>query len=292
MRQEAGYLHLLQKILDEGEEKTGRNGGTLSLFGEQLRFDLKEGFPLLTTKNMFWRGIVEELLWFLRGDTDATTLIKKNVNIWTDNSTREFLDKRGLDYKEGQCGPIYGFQWRCFDGDYPNICNGVDQLRYVIQELCTCPASRRAVLTAWNPKQLDAMCLPPCHVMYHFSLSSSKGLSCHMCQRSCDSCAGLPFNIASTALLTHIIAQVLEVPVNEVIISIGDAHVYCEHVEGAREQIQRTPYPFPKIHIRTQAPGKLASVDDNLKWIESLEFDDFVLTDRVAHGPIKYKMIP
>lgn len=291
MSDESQYLGLLKKILDEGEDKDTRNAKTRSIFGEMLTFDLRKGFPLLTTKRVFWRGVVEELLWFLKGQTDANLLKAKGVNIWNDNSTRAFLDGRGLTYPEGECGPIYGFQWRAFNGAYPSFDNGIDQLRWVIAELRENPQSRRAIISGWNPSQLDMMCLPPCHVLYNFNLSPTHGLACHMYQRSCDTCAGLPFNIASTALLTHIIASVLEVPVHKVVISIGDAHIYHEHLEGAQEQITRVPFEFPKLHING-APGKNGTVEENIAWIESLTYNDMLLTGYQYHPTIKYAMIP
>lgn len=293
MHQEQQYLDLLERLINHGEERIGRNGKTFSIFGEHLSFCVRTGgFPLLTTKNVFWRGIVEELLWFLKGDTNANNLMEKGVNIWKDNSTREFLDQRGLhEYPEGECGPIYGYQWRCFNGEFPNRNKGIDQLRYIITELRNNPSSRRAIMTAWNPCQLDAMCLPPCHVLYNFHLSPTNGLSCQMYQRSCDTCAGLPFNIASTALLTRIIAETLGVQVDKIVISIGDAHIYEEHVYNAKVQVSRVPYDFPTLNINTPAPGKTGSVDDNLHWIENLTYNDFELVNRTSHPAIKYKMI-
>lgn len=292
MQNERGYLELLKTIIENGEDKDTRNAKTTSVFGEMLTFDLRDGFPLLTTKRVFWRGVVEELLWFLKGNTDANVLKEKGVNIWNDNSTRDFLDKRGLSYVEGECGPIYGFQWRAFNGEFPSKEHGVDQLKHVLQELRTNPSSRRAIISGWNPVQLDMMCLPPCHVLYNFNLSPKYGLACHMYQRSCDTCAGLPFNIASTALLTHIIAAVLEVPVHKIVISIGDAHIYHEHLDGAKEQVQRDPYAFPQLKLISHAPGNSATVDENLAWIESLTFTDFELERYQYHPTIKYVMIP
>lgn len=292
---ERTYLDLLRKILNEGEEREGRNGNTKSVFGERLEFNVHiDGFPLLTTKKMFWKGIVEELLWFLRGSTDANELSERGVFIWRGNSTREFLDSRGLtEYTEGECGPIYGYQWRSFNGAYPSKDGGVDQLRYVLKELIENPTGRRALLTGWNPQQLGAMCLPPCHVLYNFYLSPTNGLSCQMYQRSCDTCAGLPFNIASTALLTTIIATAIgNVPVNKVIIVIGDTHIYEQHYENAKLQSDRSPYDFPTLKIKKPAPSIEASVDEKIKWIESLELSDFELVDYVSHPLIKYEMVP
>jgi thymidylate synthase len=291
MKQEHGYLELLGKILEEGEERHGRNGITKGLFGERLEFDLKKGFPLLTTKKMFWRGIVEELLWFLKGSTDANELKAKGVHIWDGNTTREFLDAKGLcDYAEGECGPIYGYQWRCFGGDYPKLENGMDQIKYLLQELTTNPHGRRAILSGWNPKQLHQMCLPPCHVLYNFYMSS-KGLSCQMYQRSCDTCAGLPFNIASTSLLTTILAKLLHVEPHRVIIVIGDTHIYEEHYDGAKEQVTREPMAFPTMSIAKDAPPVDASVEQKLAWLEELALHDFVLQDYQSHPTIKFPMV-
>lgn len=292
MAGETAYLDLLRRILRDGEMRDGRNGRTKSVFGERLEFDLSTSFPLLTTKRMFWNGIVEELNWFLRGSTNAQELIDRGVNIWTANSRRAFLDDRGLgQYEEGECGPIYGYQWRCFGGDYPTKNGGFDQIRYIIQELTDNPNSRRAVLSAWNPKQLDAMCLPPCHVLYNFNLSPTRGLSCQMYQRSCDVCAGLPFNIASTALLTALIGAVLHVPLDRMIITIGDAHVYEQHLETAAIQIERDPYPFPVIKFRDPPPPKEASIDDKLAWLENLRYQ-VILNDYVHHPRLQYEMVP
>jgi len=291
MKQEQGYLRLVQKILLEGEQRKGRNGNTKSLFGERLEFDLSLGFPLLTTKRMFWRGVVEELLWFLRGHTDANLLKEKGVSIWSGNTSREFLDNKGLtSYPEGECGPIYGYQWRAFNGDYPSKNNGVDQLKYVLTELTQNPHGRRALISAWNPTQLNNMCLPPCHVMYNFYVSSN-GLCCQMYQRSSDTCTGLPFNIASTALFTSILAHVLRMSVCKIIVVIGDTHIYEEHYVSALEQVTRTPYPFPTLSINKPPPEYGCAVDDMIKWIEELQFDDMEIAGYKHHPSIKYAMV-
>jgi thymidylate synthase len=292
MSQEAGYLSLLSRILDQGEERIGRNGMTLGMFGERIEFDLSKGFPLMTTKRVFWRGIVEELLWFLRGSTDVKELADKGVHIWNGNSTREYLDSVGLkDLPDGSIGPGYGFQWRCFGGAYPKLEGGVDQIRYIIQELSTNPASRRAVLSAWNPKQLNDMALPPCHITYVFHVSSKHGLSCMMQMRSCDVCAGLPFNIASTALLTSLLAHVLCVPAHRIVVVTGDTHVYGEHIETAKEQVGRTPYPLPDLVIKKEQPAASVSVNEKVKWLESLKCDDFEIVGYNSHPPLKYTMV-
>lgn len=285
------YIELINKILNEGELRKTRNGNTYSLFGERLVFDVnKHGFPLLTTKRVFLRGIIEELLWFLRGDTNAKYLSDNGVKIWDGNSTRAFLDSRGLDYPEGECGPIYGYQWRCFNGQYPERTGGIDQIRYVLNELINNPTGRRALFTGWNPQQLDAMALPPCHVLYEFYISN-KGLSCMMVQRSADFILGVPFNIASTTLLTTIFAHIIGIPVDKIIICLGDTHIYEAHLEGAKEQINRVPYDFPSLKITKDAPIKDSSIDEKIKWIESLKYEDFLLTDYKYHPSIKFEMM-
>lgn len=289
--QEQGYLDLVRRVVTEGEERLGRNGKTYGIFGDRLVFDLNKGFPLLTTKKMFWKGIAEELLWFLRGSTDANELKASGVHIWDGNTTRAFLDSRGLtDYKEGECGPIYGYQWRCFGGDYPLHENGVDQVRYVLEELHTNPHGRRAIICAWNPKQMHQMCLPPCHVLYNFHVSQ-KGLSCQLYCRSQDIMLGTPYNIASTSLLTHIIAKVLHMQVDRVILVTGDTHIYEEHLEGAQEQISREPFSFPTLEISKDAPPLESSIDAKMKWIEELTTSDFVIQDYKSHGIIRMPMI-
>lgn len=209
-----------------------------------MRFNLRDQFPLLTTKRVFWRGVAEELLWFIQGSTDAKLLQEKNIKIWDGNSTRQFLDSAGFHDREvGDLGPVYGFQWRHFgaeyidcDADYTG--KGVDQLAEVIDKIKNNPTDRRIIMSAWNPKDLPLMALPPCHMFCQFfvsmpssTLSSRKQLSCHMYQRSCDLGLGVPFNIASYALLTHMIAKVTDCEASELTLAMGDAHVYRDHVE-------------------------------------------------------------
>ena len=290
---EAGYLAMLRNILDTGERKLGRNGYTLSVFGEHLEFDFRDGFPLLTTKRVFWKGIVEELLWFLKGHTDAKELQAKGVHIWDGNSTREFLDRNGLhDYPEGVCGPIYGFQWRAFNGQYPTRDGGVDQLKSVLEELTKDFASRRALLSGWNPSQIQAMCLPPCHVLYQFTRSDI-GLCCHMYQRSADTFLGVPFNIASTALLTLILATALGTQPHRIRISFGDTHIYEEHVDVVKQQLMREPYPLPSVRITAPPPPPpptTSDVSSVLHWIESLTLDDFTLQYYKCHSLLRAEM--
>jgi len=281
---ESGYLKLLKETLKESEIKTTRNGVVYSKFGCMIKFNDINNFPLLTTKKMFFRGIVEELLWFLRGSTDANELKAKKINIWTGNSTREYLDSIGLtEYKEGELGPVYGWQWRKFGEDYNNPkTKGKDQIRYLLEELMKPDNSRRAVLSGWNPVDLNKMALPPCHILYIFN-KTSKGLSCHMTLRSSDLFLGLPFNIASTALLTQILATVLNIEISEICLSICDAHIYQEHVEQINKQLLLTPYDLPKLIIKKFAPPVDSSIDEKINWIESLKYEDFELKYYLSH---------
>lgn len=281
---EAGYLELLRETLKEGEIKYTRNGVVYSKFGCMMKFNNINNFPLLTTKKMFLRGIVEELLWFLRGSTDANELKEKKVNIWTGNSTREYLDSVGLtEYKEGELGPVYGWQWRKFGEDYSNPTKqGKDQIRYVLEELLKPNNSRRAVLSGWNPVDLNKMALPPCHILYIFN-KTDKGLSCHMTLRSSDLFLGLPFNIASTALLTQILATVLHIDISEICLSICDAHIYQEHVQQIDKQVSQDPYELPQLIIKKFPPPIDISIDEKINWIESLKYEDFELKDYLSH---------
>ena len=289
---ESAYLALVQKILDEGDIRHGRNGVTKSLFGERLEFHLNGGttFPLLTTKRVFWRGVVEELLWFLRGSTDATELQRKGVHIWDGNSSRDFLDSVGLQHvPEGHIGLGYGHQWRNFNGTATKK-NGVDQLAFILEELRSNPHGRRCILSAWNPCQLREAALPPCHVTYQFYVDAH-GLSCQMFQRSVDTMAGMPFNIASTACFTMILAHILGVPAHRVILVTGDTHIYEAHWDNARIQVDRTPHPPPAVRILKEAPAKDASISSILGWIESLTFEDFELDNYAYHFALYFPMI-
>jgi len=272
------YLNILKKVKENGIVKNGRNGKTYSYFGDILKFNIQNQFPLLTTKKVFFKGVVEELLWFLRGSVNSKELEEKGVNIWKGNSNREFLDSNGFyDYEEGYLGPIYGFQWRSFNGS-------VDQLRYILNELNK--NSRRIIINAWNPCQLDKQVLPPCHILYNFYIDDNKNLSCMMFMRSSDLFLGLPFNIASTALLTYIIAKVMGLNVKEIAISICDLHIYEEHLEAVDEQLKREPYNLPKLNIKKDIDINL-SIDEKIKWIENLAFEDFELIDYNCHPIIR-----
>lgn len=290
-KQEGGYLKLLEDTLHRGELRQCRNGNVISQFASVINFkNISKSFPLLTSKKVFFRGVVEELLWFLRGSTCAKELQEKNIHIWDGNSSREFLDKNGLNYDEGELGPVYGWQWRKFGSHYPDGNDGIDQLKYVLQELLKDDYSRRAVLSAWNPKDLNKMALPPCHILYTF-YKNKEGLSCHMTMRSSDLFLGLPFNIASTALLTNIIATVLNMPAYEITISLCDAHIYEEHIGAVKIQLERDIYDLPEIKIIKNAPQIQSSIEERLAWIEELKFEDFELCNYKYHESIKARML-
>lgn len=283
--EEYKYLNLVNRIFRTGKVKSDRTGtGTLSIFGEKLEFSLENNtIPLLTTKRIFWRGIVEELLWFISGNTNSNTLRDRNVHIWDANGSTEFLKKRGLNYSQGDLGPVYGFQWRHFGAQY-KTCNdnynnqGIDQLSNVIETIKTNPTSRRIILSAWNPCDLDKMALPPCHILVQFNVVDKK-LNCQMYQRSADVGLGVPFNIASYSLLTHIIAHCTGLKPGKFIHVMGDTHIYLNHIKGLREQLQRNPQQFPKLYITT----------DN-KDINKFSFTDFKLVDYNPQPRIKLEM--
>jgi len=285
-KDEERYQNLLQKVIDTGIPRKDRTGvGAISTFGERLEFDLRHSFPLLTTKKVFWKGIVEELLWFIRGSTDAKELQDKGIHIWDGNSSREFLDQRGLThYREGDCGPIYGFNWRHFGADYKG-CDvdytgqGVDQLQNIIDEIKKNPTSRRLYMSAWNPKDESKISLPPCHLAAQFYVDNSGGLSCQMYMRSNDLFLGNPFNIASYALLTKMVAQVTDLKANRLIMCLGDTHVYQNHIKPCQKQISRVPRRFPRVELNPK-----------IKNIDEFTFEDILLEDYYSYPAIKAKM--
>ncbi|ERN09120.1 hypothetical protein AMTR_s00014p00122790 [Amborella trichopoda] len=283
--EEYNYLRLVQDIISNGAQKDDRTGtGTLSKFGCQMRFNLRKSFPLLTTKKVFWRGVVEELLWFISGSTNAKVLQEKGIHIWDGNASRDYLDSIGLtEREEGDLGPIYGFQWRHFGARYTDMHadytgKGFDQLLDVIDKIKNKPDDRRIILSAWNPSDLKLMALPPCHMFAQFYVANGE-LSCQMYQRSCDMGLGVPFNIASYSLLTRMIGHVCDLTPGDFIHVLGDAHVYRTHVRPLLEQLQNLPKPFPVLKIN---PLK--------KDIDSFVGEDFQLLGYDPHKKIEMKM--
>ncbi len=275
---EVAYLALLKKLVTEGKVRKDRTGvGTRGLFGEQLRFSLSDGFPLLTTKKVHLKSIVHELLWFIRGETNVKSLQAAGVTIWDEWATAEQTAKFGR--AEGDLGPIYGHQWRNFgatlqaDGRYAN--DGVDQLQKLLSELRERPNSRRLIISGWNPKEADQVALPPCHTLFQFHVQDG-ALSCHLYQRSADFFLGVPFNIASYALFTMMIAHVSGLKAGDFVQSFGDVHVYSNHHEQALEQLRRTPRPLPTMKLN---PAR--------KNLFDFCFEDFTLEGYDPHPAIK-----
>jgi thymidylate synthase len=259
------YLDLLQHVLDHGIQKQDRTGtGTRSVFGYQMRFNLADGFPLLTTKKLHVKSIIYELLWFLRGETNVKYLHDHGVTIWD-----EWADQNG------ELGPIYGAQWRAWTS--PNR-PPIDQISQVIQKIKSDPYSRRLIVSAWNVGELDRMSLPPCHALFQFYVAEGK-LSCQLYQRSADIFLGVPFNIASYALLTMMVAQVCDLDYGEFVHTLGDAHLYLNHLDQARLQLTRQPYPPPQMHIHYSKGSKVSIFD--------YSYEDFELRNYQAHPAIK-----
>lgn len=288
------YLDLCRLVLEKGKLKTDRtNTGTLSYFGHQMRYDLSEGFPLLTTKRVYLPAIIHELLWFIKGDTNIQYLTKNNVKIWNEwpyeafkkssdyqgETLEEYVEKVNNDnefaLKHGNLGPVYGHQWRAFDG--PNGIH-VDQLQNVIDQIKNNPSSRRLIVNAWNPAVIDQMALPPCHMMFQFYVNDGK-LSCMLYQRSADIFLGVPFNIASYALLTMMIAKITNLELGEFVHTVGDAHIYSNHFEQINKQLSREPRELPQMIIH-----------GNQKNIEDFKFEDFELVNYNPHKGIKGKV--
>ncbi|EKO36237.1 thymidylate synthase [SAR86 cluster bacterium SAR86E] len=283
------YLELLNYVLEHGEERADRtNTGVISSFGHQIRFNLEDGFPAVTTKSLAWKGVVSELLWFLEGSDDERRLaeirfkknrseltdLKKFSTIWTDNADNQGIE---LGYENTdlikKLGPIYGVQWRNW--------NGVDQIKKLIDDLSSNPNGRRHILSAWNVEKIDSMALPPCHVMSQFYVSESNRLSCQMYQRSADMFLGVPFNIASYALLQSIIANILNLRPGEFVHTFGDAHIYKNSINQVKEQLTREPKKLPKLIMPS-----INSIDD----LQNLSVDDFILDGYESHPAIKAPM--
>ena len=287
--EENQYLNLLDDILSSNSEFVGRNGKTLSIYGSAMRFSLENNsIPLITTKKVAWKTCLRELLWFIKGQTNNKLLKEQNVHIWDANGSREFLDSRGLqNNNEDDLGPIYGFQWRHFnaeyvscDTDYTN--KGIDQLKEVINTLKDPKLrnSRRMIISAWNPCQLNSMALPPCHIMMQFNVTNNNKLSCSMYQRSNDEACGTCFNIASYSFLTHLLAIHCDLEPYEFIYYKGNCHIYEEHISNIKIQLQRQPYEFPTLQILNKREN-----------IEDYTIDDFKVSNYKYHSPLEYKMV-
>lgn len=289
--QEYTYLNALENVLYNGNDRTDRTGvGTKSLFGLQLVFDLKEEFPAVTTKKLAWKSVVSELLWFIEGSNDEFRLKEilhgeryvDKKTIWTDNAQAPYWVQKKLQRHPGDLGRIYGVQWRRWRKPLIRINKVVlqnhDQLLELVENLKNDPYSRRHILTAWNPGEIELMALPPCHMMSQFYVNNGK-LSCQMYQRSADMFLGLPFNIASYALFTHMLAQVCNFEVDELSIVVGDAHIYKNHIDQVKEQISRKPLKWPTLKLNS-----------SIQTITDFTMDDVELLNYVSHEPIKAQM--
>ncbi|MBF7690719.1 MULTISPECIES: thymidylate synthase [Acinetobacter] len=272
------YLNLLQHILDNGGNKGDRTGtGTRSVFGHQMRFDLTKGFPLLTTKKVHFRSIVIELLWFLKGDTNVKYLQDNKVSIWDEWATAEQTAR--FNRPAGELGPVYGHQWRNFgatqldQGQYAQ--DGFDQIQWLIHEIKTNPDSRRLIVSGWNPQEANKVALPPCHTLFQFFVHDGK-LSCQLYQRSADVFLGVPFNIASYALLTHMIAQVCDLEVGDFVWTGGDTHLYANHFEQAKQQLSRDPLELCQLYLNPE-----------IKNIFDFTFEDIEIRNYQSHPAIK-----
>ena len=272
------YHDLLRHILETGTRHEDRTGvGTISAFGYQTRFDLREGFPIVTTKRVPFRWIAEELFWFLSGSTNEAELRARGVDIWAEWATAEQTAK--FERLEGDLGPVYGYLWRSFGGDYPQM-NGVDQIARLIREIETNPNSRRLIVSGWDPRVCDEVALPPCHTLFQFKIENERTLHCQLYQRSADAFLGVPFNISSYALLTYLVGHVCDLEVGEFIHTFGDLHIYSNHVEQVNEVLAREPLPLPTLEF--------ANAED-LKRLDGLlnfKFENLKLNNYQSHGKI------
>lgn len=272
------YHELLNYVLDRGVRHDDRTGtGTISAFGYQTRWELREGFPIVTTKRVPFRWVAEELFWFLSGSTDEKDLQARGVDIWQEWATPEQTARFGRE--EGDLGPVYGYLWRSFGGDYPQM-NGVDQIARLINEIETNPNSRRLIVTGWNPETCDDVALPPCHTLFQFKVENERTLHCQLYQRSADAFLGVPFNISSYALLTHLVAHVTGLEVGEFIHTFGDLHIYSNHLEQVDELLSREPLPLPTLEFINA---------DELKGIDGLlnfKYGNMNLAGYQSHGKI------
>ena len=257
------YLDLLRDVMENGKDSDNRTGiYARKVFGRQMHFNLEDGFPLVTTKEMFLKGVIHELIWLLSGNTNIKYLLDNNVHIWD-----EWADENG------NLGPVYGHQWRNWNSE------GIDQIKDVIERIKTDPTDRRMIVTAWNPSQIDQMALPPCHCFFQFDVTPDGKLNCQLYQRSCDMFLGVPFNIASYSLLTMMIAQVCGLKAGEFIHSLGNTHIYNNHFEQVKTQLTRNPYPLPKMII-----------NPDVKKIDDFKYEDFKLVDYQCHDKLTGKV--
>ncbi len=257
------YLDLLRDVMENGKDSDNRTGiYARKVFGRQMHFNLEDGFPLVTTKEMFLKGVIHELIWLLSGNTNIKYLLDNNVHIWD-----EWADENG------NLGPVYGHQWRNWNSE------GIDQIKDVIERIKTDPTDRRMIVTAWNPSQIDQMALPPCHCFFQFDVTPDGKLNCQLYQRSCDMFLGVPFNIASYSLLTMMIAQVCGLKAGEFIHSLGNTHIYNNHFEQVKTQLTRNPYPLPKMII-----------NPDVKKIDDFKYEDFKLVDYQCHHKLTGKV--
>jgi thymidylate synthase len=273
------YHDLLKSILANGNEHRDRTGvGTISHFGHQTRFDLRDGFPIVTTKKIPFRWIAEELFWFLAGDTNEANLRAKGVDIWAEWADEEHT--RRFRRAAGDLGPVYGYLWRSFGGNYPER-NGVDQIATLLNEIERNPNSRRLIVTGWDPRQADKVDLPPCHTLFQFKVEDGRVLHCQLYQRSADAFLGVPFNISSYALLTHMIAHVCELEVGEFVYTLGDYHIYQNHLEQVKELLAREPFALPRLEI-TEGARRLRGLEGLL----DMRYENLSLVGYQSHGKI------
>ena len=273
------YHDLLRSILENGTEHQDRTGvGTISHFGYQTRFDLREGFPIVTTKKIPFRWVAEELFWFLSGDTNEANLRARGVDIWAEWADEQHTSRFNRD--EGDLGPVYGYLWRSFGGDYPER-NGVDQIAKLIDEIKRNPNSRRLIVTGWDPLQADNVDLPPCHTLFQFKVEKGELLHCQLYQRSADAFLGVPFNISSYALLLHMVAHVCGLRAGNFVYTLGDYHIYKNHVEQVEELLSREPFPLPRLEIN-ENEGPLVGLDGLL----AMRYENLKLHGYQSHGKI------
>jgi thymidylate synthase len=286
--EEFQYLDLIAEIISFGNikvDESNHDKNTRSLFGKRMKFNLKDSFPLLTTKKVFWRAVVEELLWFIRGSTNSNELSSKNINIWNDNASREYLDSKGFTDREiGDLGPVYGFQWRHSGAPYENMHSnyenkGIDQLKKIIETIKKNHNDRRMIMCSWNPIDIPKMALPPCHCLVQFYVANNE-LNCQLYQRSADMGLGVPFNIASYSLLTYLIAHVTDLEPGSFIHVLGDAHVYESHIEPLKEQLLRRPFKFPTLKLNKEKQD-----------INDFTFEDIKLINYKYHPKIEMKLV-